>query len=188
MPMFEPFSAFLASLKDTTPVIFGGVAIACGVLLFGGSGFVEALDLIQFREENRALLGWGFLLSSSILLSQVLFKTAKFLQEKIQECRAARKKEALRAAQISQLSKLTPDEKAYLLPYVRDQKASQTFPLEDGIRGSLEAKGIIFQASQMGNLIDGWAYNLQPWAREHLESNMHLLDGAAAKKKRQSHW
>lgn len=188
MPMFELFSTLLASLKDTTPVVFAGVAIACGVLLFGGSGFVEALGLIQFREENRAHLGWGFVLSSSILLSQLLFKTAKILQVKIQEYRDANGKEARLAAQISQLSKLTPDEKAYLLPYVRDQKASQTFPLDDGIRGSLEVKGIISQASEMGNLVDGWAYNLEPWARQHLESNMHLLDGAAVRKKRNQRW
>ena len=41
----------------------------------------------------------------------------------------------------------------------------------------LEAKGITYRASNMGDMLRGFAFNLQPWAREHLEANPNLLDG-----------
>lgn len=184
--MFEP-SAVLSSLKETTPIILGGVAIACGSILFSGNSFTEGLGLAEFRDLNRAGLGWAFVLSVSILCSHLVFQAFKLTKSLWIASQKKRKSNVLRAHKIAELSKLTPDEKGYLQPFIQAKVTSQKFPLDDGIRGSLEAKGIIYQASNMGNLVDGWAYNLQPWAKEHLEANPRLLDGGILRKRR-SNW
>jgi hypothetical protein len=40
------------------------------------------------------------------------------------------------------------------------------------------AKGILYQASSVGRMLTGMAYNIQPWPREYLSKNPHLLEGA----------
>lgn len=45
----------------------------------------------------------------------------------------------------------------------------------DGRKAPLESKHIIYLASQMGNLLDGFSYNLQPYALEFL--NKKLKEG-----------
>lgn len=42
----------------------------------------------------------------------------------------------------------------------------------DGRKAPLENKHIIYLASQMGNILDGFAYNLQPYAVEFLNKNL----------------
>lgn len=53
--------------------------------------------------------------------------------------------------------------------------------MEDGIKGSLEAKGILYRASNMGDLVDGWAYNINLGRVEHLQSNPGVAWGPHTK-------
>jgi hypothetical protein len=76
------------------------------------------------------------------------------------------------------LHELTADEKAYLIPYVLENQNTQYFLLEDGIAGGLQAKTIIYRASNLGSLVGGWAFNIQPWARDYLKEHPELLQGA----------
>jgi len=46
--------------------------------------------------------------------------------------------------------------------------------MADGRVGGLEAEGIIFRSSNVGN-IESWAYNLQPWAWDYLSAHPELL-------------
>lgn len=93
---------------------------------------------------------------------------------KWQKSRKSRKLMELRKAD---LVNLTPNEKAYLAPYIFGEETTQYFLMEDGIKGSLEARNILYRASNMGDMVNGWAYNIQPWARDHLRNNPHLLEG-----------
>ena len=76
---------------------------------------------------------------------------------------------------------MTPDEKAYLVPFVLQQENTQYFLIEDGIAGGLIAKGVLYRSSNVGSLVSGWAHNIQPWAREYLTEHAELLEGARAK-------
>ena len=51
--------------------------------------------------------------------------------------------------------------------------------LQDGIIGGLRNKTVVFVASNMGSMLEGFAFNLQPWARTYLEENPGLLNGFA---------
>ena len=87
------------------------------------------------------------------------------------------------------LDNLTPDEKTYLAPYVLEEVTSQVFELEDGIAGGLVAKNIIYRSSNLGNVLEGFPYNMQPWARDYLHQHLELLQGAAARpNQRDRHW
>lgn len=77
------------------------------------------------------------------------------------------------------LHELTPDEKSYLAAYVLDDVNTQYMQIDDGIAGGLNAKGIIYRASNVGDMLRGWAYNIQPWAKDYLREHPHLLDGAS---------
>lgn len=47
--------------------------------------------------------------------------------------------------------------------------------MADGVVGGLEAQRILYRSSNVGDL-DEWAYNIQPWAWEHLKSSPGLLE------------
>jgi superinfection exclusion protein B len=177
--MIESITALLASLKQTSPAIFSGLAIACGIIIFGNSNFLETIGLLEFREENRSLMGGILVISLSILSSQLLVLMIQFAKSLIKKNQEQKKQKIRMAAMISGLENLTPDEKSYLSPFIFNQQASVNFLMEDGIKGSLVNKNILLQASNLGDMSSGWAYNLQPWAREHLKANTEFLDGAS---------
>ena len=175
--MLEAVSGFLSALKGTSPVIFLGVAIASGLILFGTDGFVSNLGLAEFRDQNKGYIGVSFVLSVSIVFAQAIANGGKMLLKFVERWR----KKKVRAATLEQrqntLHKLTADEKAYLKPYVFGDENTQYFLIEDGIAGGLKAKDIIYMSSQVGSMLEGWAYNIQPWAKQYLEENPHLLEG-----------
>lgn len=177
--MIEILSGFLTSLKQTSPVIFGGLAIASGIVLFTSGDFVDSIGLTEFKNSNLPLIGGGFVISISILVAQLIFNAYGLIKSLTNKFSDKKEQERIQKLKLQELSKLTPDEKSYLQPYIEGQKISLNFRMEDGIKSSLTHKGILYQANQMGDMLSGWAYNIQPWAKEHLESNRHLLDGAS---------
>jgi len=86
------------------------------------------------------------------------------------------------------LHNLKPVEKAFLSPYVIDDENTRYFKIEDGVLRALEKKKIIYKSSSVGDLMSGWAYNIQPWAKEYLVKNPHLLEGATQIKRESSDW
>ena len=185
--MIEAVSGLLSSIKQTSPVIFTGLAIASGIVLFSNGDLITTIGLSDFRDANKQYIGGCFVLSSSILFAQLatgLFGFIKVLFAKWQKSR--RNKKAMESRK-KDLVNLTPDEKAYLAPYVLGQETTLYFLMEDGIKGSLEAKGILYRASNMGDMVTGWAYNIQPWALKHLQSNPDLLEGFTPEMQRHRH-
>lgn len=170
--MLESISSFLAAVKAMTPQILIGIAIFCGVLLLSSPSFTGTLGLTGIISANRAYLGVAFVASLCILLSQFFWWAKDFLLHPVRVFRRSRQRDLL-------MSELTPDEKGYLLPYISETKNSQYFRMDDGIAQGLVAKGIIFQSATVGYLHDGWAYNLQPWARRYFAKHTDALVGAS---------
>ncbi len=177
--MIEQFTALLSALRHSSPIIFLGLAIFSGTILFGADSFVHTVGLGDFKKSNVSYLGGIFIGSISILLAQFLFQLYKLAGKIVVRLNKRRSERNKLIMLTTELSKLTPDEKSYLVPYILNQDTSVNFLAEDGIKGSLENKRILQQASEIGRMLSGFAYILQPWAREHLEANPHLLDGAS---------
>tara|TARA_B100000676_G_C18020797_1_gene812477 strand:- start:32 stop:598 length:567 start_codon:yes stop_codon:yes gene_type:complete len=186
--MIESLSGFLASLKQTSPIIFAGLAIASGVLLFSGGSFVSEIGLVEFRDSNKAFIGACFLVSSSILMAQMGFQFFAFIKKRIESWLESGKRKKIMEAKKKDLVNLTPDEKAYLVPYILGELTTQYFLMEDGVKGSLEARGVLYRASSMGDMRNGWAYNVQSWARKYLMDNPGLLEGFNENARRHTRW
>lgn len=167
--MIDSLISFLGVLKKLTPQLFLGISVGVGIVLFSADSFLNELGILDFQEQYKSILGIIFLVSVSVIFSQLGFWCARKAQ-KAWKLRIARK------AQKRQLHELTPAEKTYLSPFIFDKENTVKSPVDDGVAGGLEAKGIIYRASTLGHVITGWPYNLQPWAREYLEENSHLLE------------
>ena len=181
--MIDVFSGLLSSNKQTSPVIFSGLAIASGIVLFGNGQLINTIGLDEFRASNKSYIGGCFVLSLSIVFAQTITGLFGFAKAQIAKKQKRRKKEKAMESRKADLVNLTPDEKAYLAPYVLGELTTQYFLMEDGTKGSLEARGILYRASSMGDMVTGWAYNIQPWAKEHLQNNPNLLEGLTPKVK-----
>lgn len=184
--MLDWIGGFLGGLKQTTPVIFLGVAIASGLVLFVGNDLLGTIGLAEFRTEYRAYLGGALVLSLSLVIAHALWGGAKGAVGLVKAALNQRKGQKALEDRQRQLHKLTPDEKAYLAPYILENENTRNFLIEDGVAGGLVAKGILYRASSVGNMLDGWAHNMHAWAREYLEGNPSIFEGATRKRRQSS--
>ena len=72
---------------------------------------------------------------------------------------------------------MSPDEMCLLIETFYDDRnkrfcSSGKIDYTDGRKTPLQRKHIIYLASRMGNLIEGFSYNLQPYALEFLNKNL----------------
>lgn len=77
---------------------------------------------------------------------------------------------------LGHLEKLTPDEKRILAYYIVHQTKTQKLFLEDGNVSLLSSNKIIYRASSMGNILSGFAFNINDFAYEYLKENYNLLE------------
>lgn len=73
---------------------------------------------------------------------------------------------------------MSPDEMWLLIETFYNDKnerfgSSGFIDCMDGRKAALESKHIIYLASRTGNIIDGFSYNLQPYALEFLNKNLY---------------
>lgn len=175
--MLEAVAAFLSTLKQASPSLLLGIAIASGVILFAPDSFLTLLGLEVFLHSNKPYIGGTSVVAIALLLSHSIFRLAAFGKGVLTARQVKKKAAEAEANRHKKLHDLTPDEKAYLVPYVVDDENTQYFLIEDGVAGGLVAKGVLYRSSHIGSLVDGWAFNMQPWAKSYLKSHPELLEG-----------
>lgn len=171
----EFLTGILGSAKQITPALLIGVALACGGSLFLPLDLLEHLGMTTLIKEHRTYIGSALLISLAFLVAQAMvgiWTIAKKLYAKIQE---DRKSSELEYRKIEMLSKLTPEEKEYLSPYIFQNENTQYFSIQDGVVGGLTAKHILYRASNFSTGGTNFAFNMQPWARDILENSPNLL-------------
>jgi len=164
--MIEKIRMVTDYLKEIPIVFLITIICVLGLILFIPLETAKVLAVDKFRDNYRIFIGPIFLLTMSFLIGRILIFITRWYS----------KKRSLKLKQKS-LHRLTPEEKGYLIPYIRDKKNTIYVDIRDGIMNGLNAKGITYVASNVGDLFNGIAFNLQPWAREYIEKNPHLLDG-----------
>jgi len=135
------------------------------IIIFIPESYAKALAVFDFRTEYRKFLGPLFLVTFSYIIARFYLILHKSLKSK----------KRLKEYQ-DRLHSLTPEEKGFLLPYIKNEKNTIHSEIGDGIASGLERKTIIYQPAQVFNALRGIPYNLQPWAREYLDENYELLD------------
>jgi hypothetical protein len=174
---------FLSWLKQTTPVVLLGIAIASGIVLFVGDDLASAVGLAEFHKAYRAYFYGALLLSLALVVAHGLWSGVKGIVAHLKRPRGRRDEGPPLEIRQQQLYQLTPDEKAYLAPYILGKESTRHFMMEDSTAGGLVEKSILYRASHIGSMTDGWAHTLRPWARNYLEAHPQLLEGASAKGK-----
>jgi hypothetical protein len=166
--MMEKLTVFTDYFRKIPAAFLVAIVSVLGLILFLPEEHATTLAVDGFRNEYRVYLGPAFLLTLSFCAARVF---NFFMQGYRQRQNLKKRQEALH--------NLTPEEKGYLIPYIEGQQNTVNVGMDDGVMAGLRSKGITYLAANMGDLLNGFAFNLQPWAREYLEQNPNLLDGYA---------
>ena len=164
----DKLAGFADDFRKIPAAFLVAIVSVLGFILFLSEEYAKTLAVDGFRNEYRVFLGPAFLLTLAFCAARVF---NFFMQGHRQRQALKKRQEALHS--------LTPEEKGYLIPYIEKQQNSVYVGMDDGVMAGLRSKGITYLAANMGDLLNGIAFNLQPWAREYLEKNPHLLDGYA---------
>lgn len=162
-------SGFLAWFKS--PKRWLALLIFCIVLLLLPSEWLRRVSLLDLATKYRPWIAVAALGSAAILLSELIEASRKWIFNRYKHWRAHR-------VSVDYLQNLTAVEKAALKPYILNDTETRAFPVGDGVSSGLVAKGLIYRSSSVGNVVDGFAHNIQPWVRHYLLKNPGLLEGA----------
>jgi hypothetical protein len=164
----DKFTAFAEYFRKIPAAFFVAVLAVLGLVLFLPEQYAKILAVDTFRSQYRAFIGPAFLLVLAFGVARLFTWLAGAYAQK----RFVKERNEL-------LHKLTPEEKGYLVPYIQNEQNSVYVGMDDGVMAGLRKKGVTYLAANMGDVLNGFAFNLQPWAREYLQSNLQLLDGYA---------
>ena len=159
------------------------LAIASMFFIVVPSTWLKWGALEHFRQSFLFEIGLCLLGSLSVLIAHGVFAVRRPILEAWKSFSNARRMAMELEARQRSLSSLRPDERALLLPYVKDKKTTCTFEIDDGIARSLVGRRVLVPASPTGDVL-AFPFNMEPWAREYLEAHPELLEGAEPRPKR----
>lgn len=168
----EWLGSVVSAVLKNAPGPLIAIGIASGLVLFSPDSLTESLGMTAIRTEHKAEIGGAFLLSIAYLSATLII----WLKDVIAKAWKSRKS---RLVCEQRLRELTPDEKAYLAPYVLEHANTRYFEPEDGVAGGLSAKNMIYRSSNVFNIMQGVPHNIQPWCRDYLTAHPELLEGAS---------
>ena len=137
----ESLSEYLTKIPLTFLV---AILSFLSITLFLPLPFAEKLAIVWFQDTFRVILGPSFLLVLSFFIARLFTHLKEWWLNRY----ILKQRQKL-------LHNLTPDEKSYLAPYIFEQETTQNFGIDDGVKGNLESKSIIYQASTIGNMMSG---------------------------------
>lgn len=150
-----------------SPRALTGVALATGGYLLLQPSHRSYLGLMSLDAQIRAWVAVAFILSAALLLAHLAFELGSLIGNKWQG-------HVLQKYRHAELHDLSPEEKMVLATYIRGNTKTVILAPQSGVAGGLEAAHIIFRASTIGTA-SGFAYNIQPWARDYLRQHPELL-------------
>jgi hypothetical protein len=165
--LLTAITGFLAWFKSYKRWL--ALLICCIVLLFLPSEWLRRVSLFEIATKYRPWIAVGALGSAAILLSDLIEGSRKWIFDRYQSWRAHR-------VSVDYLQNLTVVEKAALNSYISNDTETRNFPMGDGVSQGLVAKGLLYRSSSVGNVVAGFAYNIQPWVRHYLLKNPRLLE------------
>jgi Super-infection exclusion protein B len=169
--MTEFWTAIVSSIRKFGPIPLIAFGVVSGFLLFTSKSWLSRFGVDGFVEQYRPFVGIAVLVTWALLGANLIWWLRELGVQKL-------KRHRTRSIRITSLNELTPDEKAFLLPYIRDDVTSRTVPLGNGVVGGLVSSEILHRTASAAPYGD-FPYNLQPWARRHLKEHPELLAGAS---------
>jgi hypothetical protein len=146
------------------------MAIVAGFLLFANAPILQSIGVLDFEKRNRQWIGIIFILSTTLFLVDRSIPVVHFIRYRITL-------HNVRKGVLKRLHSLTEDEKQILRFYIQLQTKANVLRLDDGVVKGLEGHGIIWRSSSVGNMMEGFAYNIGEVAWEYLNEHKELLAG-----------
>jgi hypothetical protein len=167
--LHEIAKTFLVFLK-LAPRYLVAFGVAAAFLLFSSDQTLKRLGLFEFTQNNRPML--GMILVGSVTLFGVW--VAAGLMNWVRRWWLKRK---FHRHVIERLHRLTEDEKEILRYYLAANSRANTLRIDDGVVQGLVADGLIHRSASLGNMVEGFAHNIDDFAWDYLHVYPHLLEG-----------
>ena len=161
---------FMLELLKLSPRYFAAGALASGVLLFAPDRILTRLGLLNFANNNRNVVGFVFLGCAAIAGVSVFAWVVHFILAFALDLHTQKRC-------IKRLKGLTEEEKKILRFYIWGQTKSNTLRFDDGVVQGLVAEGVLYRATDMGNVVEGFDYNIGDVAWKYLNKHPALLAG-----------
>lgn len=166
----ETLKALVETLKLAPRYIFA-LCIISATLLFAPSSIISHLGLVEAIAQYRSWLGITFVISLVLYLVHLAVMIFGLLSKWNRKRRSE-----LRT--IDRLKNLTEEEKQILRYYFARDTRSNTLRLDNGCVQRLASAGIIYRASNLGNLVEGFTFNITDLAWNFLFVNPEFLHGS----------
>ncbi len=165
----EIAKTFLEFLK-LAPRYLIALGVMAAILLFADDKFLQSIGVFEFTRDNRSALGLTLVATSALFLTSLIGDGATLFKKWWLKRR--------RYLQIAdRLQRLTEDEKQILRFYIAENTRANTLRVDDGIVQGLKASGIIHLSASMGNVLEGFAHNINDFAWDYLHAHPDLLSG-----------
>lgn len=155
---------FKVSNTHLLAVIFG-----CSILLFGSDNFLKKLGLFGIKDLYETFISIFFIISVSILGARFCNAIFQWVRKRIIWNKNLRRMQ-------ERLHNLTFEEKKILRVYIYGNTRTQVLLVQDGIVQGLVSENILYRSANLGTMMGGFAFNIQPWARDYLQANKKLLE------------
>lgn len=164
----ELAKTLLEFLKLPQFIVAGGIAAA--ILLFASDQFIRRLGLTELVQRYRFVLGLTLVLSVAIVAvygGQSVFRMIKGWW----------RTRRFHIRVIKRLHNLTEDEKQILRYYLANNTRANMLRFDDGVVQGLVDDGIIYRSASLGNLVEGFAHNINDFVWDYLHGHGELLRG-----------
>lgn len=165
----ETIKTFLEVLK-LAPRYLISLGIMAAALLFPSRQFLERIGVAEFAQNNRTVLGLTLVVTCSLF-------TISIAADLINIVKKWWKRRAFSRRIADRLHCLTEDEKQILRFYIVNDTRANTLSIEDGVVQGLKTAGIIYQSASLGNVLEGFAHNINEFAWDYLHTHLYLLEG-----------
>lgn len=152
------------------PRYLAAIGTFSGLLLFLPKNLADTIGVSHLAQDYRQWLGLAFLASLALLAVHWSIEIGAIIRN------ATLVKEHQKMI-TQKLHTLTENEKQILRFYIATQSKTNRLRIDDGIVGGLVASGVIYRATSVGNMVDGFDHNISEFAWEYLHKHQGLLAG-----------
>lgn len=168
--MIESFTKPFLELLKLTPRYLVALGAASAFLLFSPDNILKALSIYDFAQNYRPWLSIVLIIATALLIVTIAIEITKWIKRWWYEKKFYNRMH-------ERLNSLTENEKQILRFYIAQQSKTNVLRLDDGIVQGLVSQGIIYRATSLGNMLEGFAYNISDFAWDYLNLYPHLLEG-----------
>jgi hypothetical protein len=168
--MIETFISGAVSFIKLAPRYIVGIGLIAGFMLWADSRILEELGLYEISIAFKSYLGFAIVFSGAFSFVYIFLAIKNLIIENYQ-------KREFRKAIDKRLAALTEDEKQILRYYFAKNTRANSLRVDDGVVQGLVAARIIYRSATIGDMVDGFAFNITDYAWEQIHKNPQFLEG-----------